>query len=167
MEWRMRESQAGGGAIADFGSHTLDMAWWLLADAVGPLVSLDARLATVMRREGRWPTNDDLAVMTGRFASGALFEALDSRVGPGLYQIEVYGQRGRALIDMARPDTLTVVTYGHDPETLVADAAVVDPFHVQMIRFLDAVETGASADPDFHQGVAVQRWIEAARQGAR
>lgn len=167
MEWRMREERAGGGAVADFGSHTLDMASWLLADAAGPLIALDARLATFIPRAGRLPSNDDLALLTGRFASGALFEALDSRVGPGLYQIEVYGQRGRAAIDMTEPDRLTVVEYGHAPRTLTPNRTAPDPFQVQMTRFLDAIRDASPADPGFHQGVAIQRWIEAARQRAR
>lgn len=168
MEWRMREEIAGGGAVADFGSHSLDMAMWLLTPHTGPLVSLDGRLATFVAREGSYPSNDDMALIGGRFASGALFSALDSRVGPGLYQVEVYGARGRASVDMNHPDTLTVVGYQSSMEAPTVDPAWFgDPFAVQMDRFLGAIERNQAVEPNFATALGVQRWIETARASGR
>lgn len=170
MEWRMREEIAGGGAVADFGSHSLDMATWLFTPQAGPLVNLDGRLATFIRREGCLPSNDDMALLSGRFASGALFSALDSRVGPGLYQVEVYGALGRARVDLSDPDRLHVSAYAKGNEIAVDDDASTslgNPFTVQMDRFLRAVAEHRLLQPDFATALSVQRWIEIARANAR
>jgi predicted dehydrogenase len=164
MEWRMDVGRAGGGAVADFGSHSLDMANWLLGPSCGALFSLSARLATFIPREGIYPSNDDMAIISGRFATGALLTILDSRVGPGLYQVEVYGANGYAVVDMAKPDRLTVVTYAHaSPIELPASTATeADPFRVQLRVFLDALKTGKPVEPHFGTGLKVQRWIDMA-----
>ncbi len=168
MEWRMVEAVAGGGAVADFGSHSIDMALWLLTAHTGPLVSLDSRLATFIARGDSYPSNDDMALLNGRFAGGALFSVLNGRVGPGLYHVEVYGLKGRALVDMTQPDVLTLVSYGG--EKIAAPALppreFEDPLVIQMARFVEAVATRTPIEPDFATALNVQRWIEIARNNA-
>ncbi len=168
MEWRMIETIAGAGAVADFGSHSIDMALWLLVPHTGPLVSLDSRLATFITRDGSYPSNDDMAVLSGRFASGALFSVLNGRVGPGLYQVEVYGLKGRALVDMTQPDVLNLIGYGGEKITAPAlpERKFEDPLLIQMARFVDAVATKTPIEPDFSTALSVQRWIEVARSSA-
>lgn len=169
MEWRMRGDLAGGGAVADFGSHSLDMATWLLEDRVGPLDSLHSRLATFVTRQGNYPSNDDMALIDGRFASGTLLSVLDSRVGPGLYQVDVYGAKGYASIDMTQPNQLQVTTYDATAPIRVPDPPVSgkSPFVSQLEAFLDAVEHHQAVEPNFNTGLRVQRWIDMARATAQ
>lgn len=164
-EWRMDPALSGGGASTDFGSHTVDMATWL----VGPLASLDVRLATFVSREGKLPANDDMAVFSGRFASGALFSAVDSRVGPGIYRIEVYGAQGYAELNIHPEASLKVVSYRSENPMSVPDApsGPDNPFVAQMHHFVTSVITGKLAEPNLETAYEVERHIADARAGAR
>lgn len=165
LEWRMQAHWAGGGAVADFGSHSLDMATWLLGPYVGALESLSARLATFVLRHGVYPSNDDMALLDGRFASGALLSVLNSRVGPGRYEVEVYGARGFATVDMNQPEGMRVTFYRPDQATSIppVSASRSTPWVRQLTVFLEAVERGEAVEPSFETGLAVQRWIDGAR----
>ena len=165
LEWRMQPALSGAGASSDFGSHTLDMATWLL----GPLASLDVRLATFIPREGQLPGNDDMALYSGRFASGALFSAIDSRVGPGLYRIEIFGSKGYAALDINPAGDLTVVSYRtEDPITVPeTPSGPSDAFFAQMRHFVTAVATNTPVEPNLATGYEVERLIAESRAGAR
>ncbi len=167
MEWRMRDWDAGGGAVADFGVHSLDMATWLLADSCGPLHSLTGMLGTFVKRDGRYPQNDDLSVVTGRFASGAIASLMDSRVGPGLYQVDVMGSLGHAHFDLRQNAELDLRLYQSQGEAVaLPDFSPSGPFEAQLGALLDAIETGRPATPDLVRAYEIQRLIERVRDHA-
>lgn len=164
MEWRMRDTISGGGAVADFGSHSLDMATWLLEDRCGAVVNLVGAQGIFVKRDGRYPTNDDMTVVTGRFASGALLSIIDSRVGPGLYQVEIYGSEGYAQFDIRKASELTVQFYRPGRELPVWDEAEpADTFFEQLKVFVDAVANHRQVEPNMSTAYKVQRLIEMAR----
>ncbi len=167
LEWRMRDWDAGGGAVADFGVHSLDMATWLLGDSCGPLHSLTGMLATFVKRAGNYPQNDDLSVVTGRFASGAIVSLMDSRVGPGLYQVDVMGSLGHAHFDLRKNSELDIHLYqspGKPPA--LPDVTIVNPFEAQLVTFLDAIAGGRPVEPDLIRAYEIQRLIERVRNHA-
>lgn len=167
LEWRMRDWDAGGGAVADFGVHSLDMATWLLGDSCGPLHSLTGMLATFVKRAGNYPQNDDLSVVTGRFASGAIASLMDSRVGPGLYQVDVMGSLGHAHFDLRKNAELDIHIYQSPGETpTLPDFAPANPFEAQLAAFIDAVTAGRPAAPDLVRAYEIQRLIERVRDHA-
>ncbi len=167
MEWRMLDTMSGGGAVADFGSHSLDMSTWLLEPQCGPLVHLHGSLGTFVARDGVYPTNDDIAIITGRFASGALLSIMDSRIGPGTYQVEVLSAKAHVLYDARQSTEITVNWYQNDhPEVEWPEIPETDPFITQLDKFLSAIETHQSVQPDFRTAYKVQRFIESIRQSA-
>ncbi len=167
MEWRMNDRVAGSGALADFGSHSLDMATWMLEPQCGQLLTIQGTLGTFIKRQNHFPTNDDMSIVTGRFASGALLSLLDSRVGPGTYQIEIMAARGYATFDIRDAENFHVTWYqpreADDPLKVSEEQNVSsDPFVVQLSNFLDAVETHTPIQPDFRTAYKIQRLVEIA-----
>jgi predicted dehydrogenase len=96
--WGFRHDPAGGGALADIGSHALATAEFLL----GPIASLRGDCVTVIperpHQGGRRKVEvDDIARATLRFASGATGNLEASWVATGRtmqHDFEVYGTRG-------------------------------------------------------------------------
>jgi predicted dehydrogenase len=119
MTWRYR-GQPGSGALADVGSHLVDLAEYVC----GPVLEVSgASFATVIGERpvpigttaghGRAELsgkmarveNDDIAVFTGRFTSGALGTFSTSRVAHGLPDglgFEVFCSNGSAAFDLQR-----------------------------------------------------------------
>ncbi|MDP9247112.1 MAG: Gfo/Idh/MocA family oxidoreductase [Candidatus Dormibacteraeota bacterium] len=119
MTWRYRGG-AGSGALADVGSHLIDMAEYLCGSV---LEVSGASFATVIRErpvpvgttvgharaelsgEMAPVENEDIAVFTARFASGALGTFSTSRVAHGLPDglgFEVFCSDGSAAFDLQR-----------------------------------------------------------------
>lgn len=118
--WRYARDLAGGGALADIGSHVIDLARSL----VGEMASVQgAVLATYVRQrpvpaghvtghsrgattgELREVTNDDVATFTARFSNGAVGDFRFSRVATGYRNspaFELIGSRGSVQFDMER-----------------------------------------------------------------
>ncbi|MFT4220074.1 MAG: Gfo/Idh/MocA family oxidoreductase [Microbacterium sp.] len=124
LTWRYLEGQAGSGVIGDLLSHGLDLAQFI----VGRIARVTAATETFIRerplpssatvdRLSRGaddaPTgaveNEDYAVVTARFDSGAVgvFEASRIAVGPRAeYTVDVYGTRGSLRWDFQRLNEL-------------------------------------------------------------
>jgi predicted dehydrogenase len=129
MSWRYTGGP-GSGALADIGSHLLDLAEFLC----GEIVSVGgAAFATVVRRrhlalgttyghaeaelsdEAAEVTNDDVATFTAQFQSGAVGTFSASRVAPGhanSMAVEVLAEHGAAKWDMDRPAEFSVLRTG-------------------------------------------------------
>lgn len=110
--WRCQRRLAGAGALADLGSHLIDMAEVLL----GPIEAVTARLETV-HRERRDPAtamlrpveNEDIANALVRFTSGAGGSFAISRVATGFkcgLAFTVFGTRGSIAFDQERMNEL-------------------------------------------------------------
>ncbi|CAA9493058.1 MAG: Oxidoreductase, Gfo/Idh/MocA family [uncultured Sphingomonas sp.] len=137
--WRANPQAAGGGAVFDLALHGLDLAQLLLGE---PLVRLHIEL---QRRVHDYPV-DDGGMLSGRFASGALFgshvayncpEALPRR------RLEVIGDRGAivAIDTMGQSAGGTaVLTCGRRGEQRpIAFDTGLSPFAAQAAAFADAV----------------------------
>lgn len=114
--WRCQRRLAGAGALADLGSHLIDMAEILL----GPIESVTARLETV-HRERRDPAsgalrpveNEDIATALVRFTSGAGGSFAISRIATGFkcgLAFSVFGTRGSIAFDQERMNELRLYT---------------------------------------------------------
>ena len=123
MSWRYKGG-AGSGALADIGSHLLDLAEFVC----GPVQSVAGALLTTVISERPLPLaaavghravpvsdvrepveNEDIATFTARFASGAAGTFSVSRVAFGLpnsLTFQVFAERGAASFDLARAGEL-------------------------------------------------------------
>jgi predicted dehydrogenase len=112
--WRCQRRLAGAGALADLGSHLIDMAEVLL----GPIDSIIARLETVYgeRRDPgsgamRQVENEDIANALVRFTAGASGTLAISRVATGCkcgLAFAVFGTKGSIAFDQERMNELRV-----------------------------------------------------------
>jgi predicted dehydrogenase len=186
--WRCERRFAGAGALADLGSHLIDMAENLL----GPIESVFASLETVhaTRRvpatgEMRAVENEDIARGLVRFARGVGGSFEISRVATGFkcgLTFTVFGSRGAISFDQERMNELRFYSNG-DPadrrgfRTILAGPQHEDyapfcpaPGHglgindlkvIEARNFLRAIDGGPAAKPGFDVGLRVQRIMDA------
>jgi predicted dehydrogenase len=166
------DQHAGGGALSNFVSHTLDYLEWL----AGPIIGLSARLAGM---PGDRRSNDTFVAMTFQFASGATGNLAMSAAayrGSG-HSIGFYGDNGSLLLentgrDYMRGFELRLAVRPHDfmdidvaPEDDdVWDDGRVLPSSRIVKRFLDWIQDGKPAEPNFTTGLRVQYLLEDARR---
>jgi len=186
--WRCERRFAGAGALADLGSHLIDMAEVLL----GPIESVMARLETIHRAR-RMPAtgemlpveNEDTALALVRFASGVSGTFEISRVATGFkcgLAFTVFGTQGSLCFDQERMNELRFYA-GPDPagrrgfRTILAGPEHPDyrffcpaPGHglgindlkvIEVRNLIEAIAKGVPAQPGFDVGLQVQRVMEA------
>lgn len=91
-KWFYDPNLAAGGALLDMGIHAIDLSLWLM----GPIVSVSARTATLIKRI---PV-DDNAILLLEFASGALgYIEVGWTSKPGFVGCEIYGSEGSLICD--------------------------------------------------------------------
>ncbi len=170
--WK-RDASRGGGALSLFGSHALDSVLW----AFGRVERVTAR--TWAPDPGMADTRVEawLETVGGVLVSMSL--ATDAPFGSG-YSLEIYGDDGALALrnrtaDYASGFSLTLAQRGKptkilevEPHDAGADGRVVATASV-VRRFLDGVQTGAPAKPDFNDGLSVQQLMDAIRaaEGSR
>ncbi len=176
IQQRMRNwktlADDGGGVLGNFISHCFHYLEWF----GGPVARLSARLAGL-------PGDNDLqttAAMAMEFENGALASlsmSCASYLGGG-HRIEFYGEDGTLTLANVTGDYMRGFELFHArrPAKALARIAVDDPDDAQYPDgriapvsrlaklFLDAVESGGTAQPDFAAGCRVQHLIDAAQR---
>lgn len=187
--WRFDRELAGSGVIGDIGSHWVHLARWFLDDVE---TSVSATTASFVERAARpdasaYDQAEDSAVLTVRYRSGAYGVLQVSSVcweGSPFGQshhLEIHGDAGTiyATCDWDRIQRVDGLKRGESgrselpiPDDLWGDIRR-EPVHDTyrdvfrttdaMTRgWVDAIVAGRSIEPDFAEGLAVQRVIDAA-----
>ncbi|SFT01464.1 Gfo/Idh/MocA family protein [Halostagnicola kamekurae] len=182
--WRNNADRAGYGQVGDVGSHTIDLARWL----VGEITDVSGRLATLVDErptsdgEGTRPvTTDDIYLATASFESGAVGVFDGSSVASGhkaTNAIEIIGSEGAVRFDLERLNELEVydadrrgyerivVTDEDDPyghrwwpagHTIGWEHTVVH----ENYEFLRAIDGESDNIVSFESALTVQRIIDA------
>ncbi len=123
--WRMDQERSGGGVVVDIGSHSLDLARYL----VGEVTAVSALSQTVVpeRPDGyssatRTPVHvDDHTAMLLTFENGASGQITVSWAACGEstdVAFEVLGTKGTLRFSWRRPEELYVATLGDAPRTV-------------------------------------------------
>lgn len=175
------------GAMGDLAPHMINGAYRL----AGPIRSLIADIETVHETrpspEGpKTVTNDDQAHMLCRFESGAMGSLFISRVATGRkmgYSYDIYGTKGAIRFDgedqnavwlyemSGRTDRQGFTKILTGPEHPDYKAFCLGPGHgtgyqdqiiIEARDFLKAIDTGQAVWPTFHDGLLVNRIVEAA-----
>lgn len=191
LEWRMQKELSGPGALADFGSHMMDICDYLLRDTCGKIREIHCmehtgiRQREVIKKAGTMGdvTNDDVACWNCRTESGTLYSFTASRIG-ATFMLEIVGEGGKMIFDGARPFELTLQLkdktggYRKAPETVQVpeecfggdENAPRIPFEInfyyEIRQFLDAIATGRDTELTFERGVYIQELIQAAQRSA-
>ncbi|MBP8533235.1 Gfo/Idh/MocA family protein [Streptomyces sp. MK37H] len=191
--WRLDRTRAGAGALGDTGSHIVDLGRFLLDD---PLDGVSAQLATFVESRRapdgteHEVTVDDAAVFTARFRSGALATFEASRFAAGrknAIQLEISGTRGALAFDFESMNELSFYDATEPPGTAgFRRILVTEPGHPylrvwwppghglgyehafthQAYDLLTGIADGTDPEPDFDDGLYVQRVIEAVETSA-
>jgi predicted dehydrogenase len=191
--WTFRHDPAGGGALADIGSHALATAEFLL----GPIARVLGDAVTVIpeRPDGRGGRRavavDDLGRAFLRFASGASGSLEASWVAMGRkmqHDFEVYGSKGALLFTQERFNELHFYSAADAPgrqgfRRIEAGPAhppygrfCVAPGHqlgfndlkaIEIAGFLDALAGTAPEPFGFRQGWRVQSLVETVLQSSQ
>ncbi|WP_331233498.1 Gfo/Idh/MocA family protein [Natronorarus salvus] len=185
--WRNDSEMAGSGALGDLGSHTIDLARFLVGDSTGEIERISGHLETFVEErptgdgETRPVTVDDAYTAQASFENGAVGSFEASRFATGHkndHTIEIHGSEGSLRFSLERLNELEVLT-GDDrgyQTVLVTDESdpYVDhwwpPGHVvgwehtfvhENYEFLSAVDSGGEFAPSFADGLAAQRVMDA------
>ena len=188
-----RNDPAGGGALADIGSHALATAEYLL----GPIEAALGDCVTVVRSrpDGSGGTRavetDDVGRAFLRFASGATgsIEANWIAVGRKMqHDFEVYGSKGALAFSQERFNELHFYSaedpagrrgfrrIGAGPEHPPYGLFCVAPGHqlgfndlkaIEIARFLDAISGRVDEPFNFRAGLRVQELVEAIKRSSR
>jgi predicted dehydrogenase len=189
--WRLQKEHAGSGALGDIASHSIDLARHL----VGEITEVSGLLETFVPErplpEGRGMGQvdvDDAALALVRFAGGAIGTIEGTRFAPGrknFNRFEVNGSRGSLAFDLERMNELELYEET-GPESgfrtiLATDAshpyvaAWWPPGHIlgyehtfvhTVHDFVQAAAGGAAMKPDFEDGLANQRVLDAIERSA-
>ncbi|WP_157415977.1 Gfo/Idh/MocA family protein [Agromyces allii] len=207
MTWRLEKHRAGSGALGDIGAHAIDLAEFitglrlervsgiletivterpLLGERVGLSGTATDRLGTV--------TVDDVALVTGRFASQdgfapiGTFEATRFATGrKNALTIEVSGSRGALAFDLERLNELEVYSAADpDLEQGFRRVLVTEPGHPylapwwppghglgyehgfshQVVELVTAIAAGTAPSPSFADGLHLQRVLDAVERSS-
>lgn len=194
FSWRCLRSQGGAGALADLGTHLLNMAEFLLGPIAEVFGALDTRHH--QRRdpgsgEMRSVENEDIAQVLLRFERGFGGSMEISRVATGRkcgLCFEISGSKGSLVFDQERMNEIRFYAAGdatgrHGFRTILAGPEHPDysafcpaPGHglgindlkvIEVRNLLRAIETGVPVDEDFSNGYRVQMLVDAIEMSAQ
>ncbi|MBL8048239.1 MAG: Gfo/Idh/MocA family oxidoreductase [Chthonomonas sp.] len=188
FNWRMQRSTAGSGALADLGSHSIDLARYL----VGEISNVTGRTKTFVTERTVGPGGErgevdvpDAAMWMVDFANGAIgsFEVSRCALGRKNHnRFEINGTRGSLAFNLERLNELEFYD-GSDEEgsqgfRVIQATEGSHPYagqfwpvghglgyeHSFVNWVADAVmafHEGRPTSPNFHDGLAVQRVLDA------
>jgi predicted dehydrogenase len=189
--WRLQKEHAGSGALGDIASHSIDLARYL----VGEITEVSGLLETFVPERplpeggGMGKVDvDDAALALVRFAGGAIGTIEGTRFAPGRKnhnRFEVNGSRGSLAFDLERMNELELYEEA-GPESGFRTILATDASHPYVAAwwppghglgyehtfvhtvhdFVQAVATGGVMKPDFEDGLANQRVLDAIERSA-
>lgn len=172
VEWRMIRKYSGSGALGDFGSHLIDLAYFtagMTFDTVSGMATTVIPERPANRQGITHVENDDQAAFIARTSENALATFTVSRVGMDDLRLLIVGENGLVRISLTAPDEIFYLpaqngTYSSEPKIIKVPAQ--KPFEgwfiTQMRTFVDGL-TGMTVDvPDIYQGHYVETVLEAA-----
>ncbi len=191
--WRFDTGEAGGGVSGDLGSHWAYLARWFLGEIDAVTAVFTHTVPRAPRPDGApFEPADDSAMILLEFENGATgslhVSSLAYEPGPfgQRHEADLHGSGGtlHAMTDWVRTQRVEGCRVGEDemrelpiPDHVWGNArrdtvhnTYRDTFREQdhMTRgFVSAIAGGVPASPDFSDGLAVQRVLEAADRSAR
>lgn len=192
MSWRLRQEQAGSGALGDLGSHAVDQLRFLTGAQISSVSATSRTFVT--ERTGEQGTErvsvDDAIWATMELDNGVVATVEATRMATGRknsLRIEVYGSRGSLAFDLESLNQLQLCEVNAaEAEQGFKTIMVTEPEHPYLqgwwptghvlgwaetftheVRdFLEAIGNNRPASPSFDDGLAVQRVLDAIANSA-
>ena len=192
-----RHDPAGGGALADIGSHALATAEYLLKDVAGPITRVMGDCVTMIaeRPDGKGGKRrvevDDVGRAFLRFASGATGSIEGNWIATGRkmqHDFEIYGTKGAVAFSQERFNELHFFSAGDargrqgfrrieaGPEHPPYGLFCVAPGHqlgfndlkaIEVAGFIDAIAGRRSEPYNFRAGLRIQTLVETIQASSR
>jgi predicted dehydrogenase len=162
--WHYDRERVGGGAMIDMAVHSVEFCRFM---AGAPVASVYAETGTFVHA-GRTAA-EDTAVLTLRFANGAIGQCEDSwgLAGAMDSRFEVFGTRGRILIDNLHRQPLQVVSEtGGWQYPLPIPGAIADGHVAMLAHFLGCLRDDVPSLSEGAEGCAALAVIDAAARSA-
>ncbi|MEU3983753.1 Gfo/Idh/MocA family oxidoreductase [Streptomyces sp. NPDC026672] len=170
-DWFFDPETSGGGALIDMAVHSMEFCRYFAG----------GRVSTVYADTGTYVWGDrtsaeDTAVVTLRFTNGVIGQCEDSWSLTGAMdsRFEVFGTKGRVLIDNLHRQPLQVVSdsvpggSSSDWSFPLPIPGLVADGHLNMLRhFVDCLRTGEPSLSEGEVGLRVLAVVEAATEAAR
>ena len=193
FSWRCERRYAGAGALADLGSHLINMAHFLL----GPIARVSGVTRTVHKQRQqpdgtvRNVENEDVAQALVEFNSGVPGTMEISRIATGYkcgLAVQIQGSRGTLVFDQERMNELklyrtddasgrrgfrTILAGPEHPDYAAFCPAsghglgINDLKVIEVRNLIRAIRTRSSASPDFAEGLRVQKVMTAVELAAQ
>jgi predicted dehydrogenase len=192
--WRLDVDVAGSGVTGDLISHSLDTALWLNGPLATVSALTETFIKERKHQETGKVQKvgiDDACLFIGRFANGSLANFESTRYARGRKNknmFEINGEKGSIYFDLEDPHRLQF--FDHNDPTHVAGWRNVHvtnfehPYHKHwwvpgttigyehtfinaLADFLQGVESGKPAQPDFRNAYLTQLALDAVLQAAR
>jgi len=163
--WRLSTKHGSKGVLGDVGVHIIDYATF----PSGPIREVSCRLKAFPKapgnRIGEYPLDaNDSAVLTVEFDNGALGVIHTSRWvgghGNRLF-LKIAGTLGTIDMDSERSTESYRVCRGKGLDKGEWTEVVCKPVPNNYQRFIKAIQTGKSGEPDFARGAEIQRVLDA------
>jgi predicted dehydrogenase len=191
--WRCERRQAGAGALADLGSHLINLLRFLLGSPkrlLGDVQTVIAARADPASGVMKAVENEDYARALVELESGLPATLETSRVATGYkcgLTFEIFGTRGSIGFDQERMNELRLYAGDQAPARAGFKTVLAGPAHADYARFcpapghglgindlkvievrnlLRAIGRGQDFYPDFAEGLAVQQVMAAIEQSS-
>ncbi len=193
MRWQLRHEFAGGGPHIDLGSHSVDLARYLM----GEITTVSCLKASFVPERPNPDGNgtgevdvDDASLMNVEFASGAVGSFECTRYASGRKnhnQFEINGSEGSLIFDLEKMNELKFFSSsGPSTEQGFSTILATDPDHEYVgnwwppghiigyehafvhaaADFINAISDNETITPDFHDGLRCMQILEAASRSA-
>ncbi|MCL2477939.1 MAG: Gfo/Idh/MocA family oxidoreductase [Treponema sp.] len=173
-EWRMDVKQSGTGALADFGSHLLDLADFLLSETNGKITQVQGYKNTFIAERNRLGgggkdpvTNEDCTVFNAVTEGGALLSFHTSRIGMTGETMQIIGEGGILFYNSENEGRLGVQLKEKNGRYTTAMVFEEIPAEFQegkngkglVLELLKCIK-GAAPERDLKQGVYIQYLLD-------
>ena len=177
LEWRFVRKTSGSGAIADFGSHVVDIARFITGEKIEKVTAMKNTFIPTRPENAKGQTvveNDDACVFGGVTENGILISATVSRVGMDDMRVVIAGEGGMVSLTMRESDRMLYWekqiggAYTEKVETIEIPGQIYFDgwFETEMREFIDAL-SGENVDyPTLEDGYYVEKVLAAIEKAA-
>lgn len=163
--WRLSSKHGSKGVLGDVGVHIVDFATY----PAGPIKKVFAQLKTFPKapknRIGDYVLDaNDSAVLNVEFANGALGTIHTTRFAtghPNRLALKLHGTEGALSFDSDLGTSTYRACLGKDVATATWKEHTAKPAPNNHSRFINAIRTGQTEQPDFARGSEIQRVLDA------
>ncbi len=163
--WRLSSGHGSHGVIGDIGIHIVDFATYACANDI---VWMESRAKTFHKADGGrigdyvLDANDSFA-MSVELTNGALGVIHATRWGTGFantLRLDLFGSHGALQMITTGEKSWLGRCVGDDINTLSWREVLCPPVRSIYRRFIESVQTGTHANPDFRQAAKIQRILD-------